>query len=183
MTLIRNSLSISFATTVAAALMCRAMTLPAAAQDANPAANGEPGADANGAMGPPDMNDQGAMPAHPDMNANPNQANPNQPGDDQANPSQANPDQAAPDQPGDDQSGGSQSNGPADPNQAGLSGNNSQAMARNEAVLRQTGGDTSQPYSNATRAKDDQKEAGITAQLNQKQEELNESASSGAGLR
>ena len=48
----------------------------------------------------------------------------------------------------------------------------SQNLAMNESAIRDVGGDTSQKYSAKRRSADNQKEADITAQLNQKASQM-----------
>ncbi len=61
--------------------------------------------------------------------------------------------------------------------QANADTGSGQNLAMNESAIRNTGGDTSQKYSAKTREADNQKEADITAQLNQKEAQM---ASSGS---
>lgn len=162
-----TTLRLSFA----AALMCGAMALPAAAAGADAAANSNVTPQAQGSLGTPSTpsgvnggispsspQDQTAMNAHGNMAADTNvpagQAN-----------SQAN-----------DRMNG-QMNGQTNSQASGqASADTSSDVATNESAIRNTGGDTSQKYSAKTRNADNQKEAGITAQLNQTEAQM---ASSG----
>lgn len=193
MTSTRMRVALPFATTLAAALMCGALALPAMAQDGD--AGGAPPANegANGGVNTPppvDPNaDQDAIPARPGPQSDDgaNQPSDNQPSDNQPGADQPSDNQPGADQPADNQPGQSpaQNN---DENRAdtGASGNSQASMAgsgMNESALRETGGDTSKPYSAKSRAADNQAEADVTAELNHKQVELNEASGGGAGLR
>jgi hypothetical protein len=179
MTSTRMGVALPFATTLAAALMCGALALPAMAQDAD--AGGAPPANqgANGGINtPPPMDpnaDQGAIPARPGPQSDDGA---NQPSDNQPNDNQPGADQPADNQPGQNPVQNNDENR-AD---AGASGNSQASMAgsgMNESALRETGGDTSKPYSAKSRAADNQAEANVTAELNHKQVELNETGSAG----
>ncbi len=149
---------ISIRTSFAAALMCGAMALPAAAAGVDTGAN----AQANGGNVAADTQSQSGRTA---MNSGAN--------------AQANDGNAA----ADEQSPSSQTamNQPGQSSQAGMqaSGEQSGALAMNESAIRDVGGDTSQKYSARTRSSDNQKEADITAQLNQKQAQLASRSSQG----
>ena len=142
---------ISIRTSFAAALMCGAMALPAAAAGVDTGAN----AQANGGNVAADTQSQSGRTA---MNSGAN--------------AQANDGNAA----ADEQSPSSQTamNQPGQSSQAGMqaSGEQSGALAMNESAIRDVGGDTSQKYSARTRSSDNQKEADITARLNQKQAQM-----------
>jgi hypothetical protein len=147
---------------LAAALMCSAMALPAAA--AGVGASGTAGIDtqANGSIGAPSttagvnggINAQTPAPEQSAMNANGNMAA-NAQADDQSSV------QAAQNQP---EEAGAQT-GLKDDGSASQS--SSGKLAMNESAFRDVGGDTSTKYRAKTRSADFDKEAQVTAQLNQ----------------
>jgi len=162
----------------AAALMCGAMALPAAAADT--------GADANSTAGitttAPNSQANTAADARGSLDAPSPSAGVNG----GINPAQ---DQGAQDQGAMNANGGVAANADAEPQaaqsaqengqlngqaneQAGAQAGASQNLAMNESTIRDVGGDTSQKYSVKRRSADNQKEADITAQLNQKASQM-----------
>jgi len=158
----------------AAALMCGAMALPAAAADA--------GADANSTAGitttAPNSQANTAADARGSLDAPSPSAGVNG----GINPAQ---DQGAQDQGAMNANGGVAANADAEPQAAQSAQENgqlngqaneqagaSQNLAMNESTIRDVGGDTSQKYSVKRRSADNQKEADITAQLNQKASQM-----------
>jgi hypothetical protein len=149
---------------LAAALMCSAMALPAAAAGVGASANGTAGIDtrASGSIGAPSttagvnggINAQTPAPEQSAMNANGNMAADAQ-ADDQSSV------QAAQNQP---EEAGAQT-GLKDDGSASQS--SSGKLAMNESAFRDVGGDTSTKYRAKTRSADFDKEAQVTAQLNQ----------------
>jgi hypothetical protein len=157
---------------LAAALMCSAMALPAAAAGVGASANGTAGIDtrASGSIGAPSttagvnggINAQTPAPEQSAMNANGNMAADAQPdGQASAQADDQSSVQAAQNQP---EEAGAQT-GLKDDGSASQS--SSGKLAMNESAFRDVGGDTSTKYRAKTRSADFDKEAQVTAQLNQ----------------